>query len=216
MAIQVSGTEVISNARALTNIASVDATTVASMSAAGVGGNTVKLVDNVAITNTPSAIEVSFSATYLIYRIVISYARSSLNADQYGNSFGLRARLRDSSNNVISSNTYYNRFSGSNSLNLKTYMNISSSGLTTSTNSFVSSTIDVYTPYQSTNTTQVVASTFGRDTQYNDNFSNDLHVHRYEAPTQFNGLSIVLSAGDLYAISPWANIGTRYSVWGIK
>ena len=38
MAIQVSGTEVISNARALTNIASVDATTVASMAAAGVGG----------------------------------------------------------------------------------------------------------------------------------------------------------------------------------
>ena len=38
MAIQVSGTEVISNARALTNIASVDATTVASLSAAGVGG----------------------------------------------------------------------------------------------------------------------------------------------------------------------------------
>jgi hypothetical protein len=40
MAIQVSGTEVISNARALTNIASVDATTVASLAAAGVGGGT--------------------------------------------------------------------------------------------------------------------------------------------------------------------------------
>ena len=37
MAIQVSGTEVISNARALNNIASVDATTAASMTAAGVG-----------------------------------------------------------------------------------------------------------------------------------------------------------------------------------
>ena len=35
MAIQVSGTEVISNARALTNIASVDATTVATLNAAG-------------------------------------------------------------------------------------------------------------------------------------------------------------------------------------
>jgi hypothetical protein len=38
MAIQVNGTEVISNSRALNNIASVDATTVAAMSAAGVGG----------------------------------------------------------------------------------------------------------------------------------------------------------------------------------
>jgi hypothetical protein len=39
MAIQVSGTEVISNARALNNIASVDATTAASITAAGVGGS---------------------------------------------------------------------------------------------------------------------------------------------------------------------------------
>ena len=38
MAIQVSGTEVISNARALNNIASVDATTAAAISAGGVGG----------------------------------------------------------------------------------------------------------------------------------------------------------------------------------
>ena len=38
MAIQVSGTQVISNSRGLTNIASVDATTAASITAAGVGG----------------------------------------------------------------------------------------------------------------------------------------------------------------------------------
>ena len=43
MAIQVSGTEVISNARALNNIASVDATTAASISAAGVGGGGVDI-----------------------------------------------------------------------------------------------------------------------------------------------------------------------------
>lgn len=38
MAIQVNGTEVISNSRALNNIASVDATTAAAITAAGVGG----------------------------------------------------------------------------------------------------------------------------------------------------------------------------------
>ena len=38
MAIKVSGTTVIDDSRALTNIASVDATTVASLGAAGVGG----------------------------------------------------------------------------------------------------------------------------------------------------------------------------------
>lgn len=46
MAIQVSGTEVISNARALTNIASVDATTVASLAAAGVGGGSWSILSN--------------------------------------------------------------------------------------------------------------------------------------------------------------------------
>jgi len=39
MAIQVNGTEVISNSRALKNIASVDATTVATLNAGGVGGS---------------------------------------------------------------------------------------------------------------------------------------------------------------------------------
>ena len=50
MAIQVSGTEVISNARALTNIASVDATTVASLSAAGVGGASLSATASGTIT----------------------------------------------------------------------------------------------------------------------------------------------------------------------
>ena len=42
MAIQVNGTQVIGNSRELTNIASVDATTVAAMAAAGVGGSPVQ------------------------------------------------------------------------------------------------------------------------------------------------------------------------------
>ena len=45
MAIQVSGTQVIGNSRELTNIASVDATTAASITAAGVGGSAVPISD---------------------------------------------------------------------------------------------------------------------------------------------------------------------------
>lgn len=45
MAIQVNGTTVIDNSRALTNIASVDATTVAALGAAGVGGSDVTWTD---------------------------------------------------------------------------------------------------------------------------------------------------------------------------
>jgi hypothetical protein len=58
MAIQVNGTQVIGNSRELTNIASVDATTAASITAAGVGGS-------------------SFTAgnTYLISRFTQAYQR---------------------------------------------------------------------------------------------------------------------------------------------
>ena len=55
MAIQVNGTEVISNSRALNNIASVDATTVAAFGAAGVGGLTA--------TETTSALAFSYTGT---------------------------------------------------------------------------------------------------------------------------------------------------------
>ena len=50
MAIQVNGTEVISNSRALNNIASVDATTVAAFGAAGVGGGSLSLTATGTIT----------------------------------------------------------------------------------------------------------------------------------------------------------------------
>ena len=47
MAIQVSGTQVIGNSRELTNIASIDTTTKNAISAAGVGGLTTLIADNV-------------------------------------------------------------------------------------------------------------------------------------------------------------------------
>lgn len=51
MAIQVNGTTVIDNSRALTNISSVDATTVAALGAAGVGGGSVSVVAEGNIAN---------------------------------------------------------------------------------------------------------------------------------------------------------------------
>jgi len=56
MAIQVSGTQVIGNSRELTNISSVDATTAASIAAAGVGGaaNLNELTDVVVSTANPT------------------------------------------------------------------------------------------------------------------------------------------------------------------
>lgn len=69
MAIQVSGTEVISNARALNNIASVDATTKASIEAAGVGG--------IAIAASAPTITTSYGQVYYNstnYRLYVTFA----------------------------------------------------------------------------------------------------------------------------------------------
>lgn len=51
MAIQVNGTEVISNSRALNNIASVDANTVAALTSAGVGAPAAKSWENIGTIN---------------------------------------------------------------------------------------------------------------------------------------------------------------------
>lgn len=65
MAIQVNGTEVISNSRALNNIASVDATTAASMTAAGVGGEPGwEYVTTINNSSTVSYIDYDFDTTY--------------------------------------------------------------------------------------------------------------------------------------------------------
>jgi|SaaInl85LU_5_DNA_1037374.scaffolds.fasta_scaffold02684_2 hypothetical protein len=52
MAIKVNGTEVISNSRALNNIASVDATTTTSITAGGVGGSATSISHS---TSEPTA-----------------------------------------------------------------------------------------------------------------------------------------------------------------
>ena len=73
MAIQVSGTEVISNARALNNIASADATTVATLNAAGVGGG----FKPVSVSGTTQALNVGtynfFNAGELSANTTISF-----------------------------------------------------------------------------------------------------------------------------------------------
>ncbi len=77
MAIQVNGTQVIGNSRELTNIASVDATTAASITAAGVGGGGLSAWDP---SSTPNAVftssgtwtkpgGISSSATVIFYLV---------------------------------------------------------------------------------------------------------------------------------------------------
>lgn len=77
MAIQVNGTQVIGNSRELTNIASVDATTVAAMTAAGVGGSAGwEYVTTITNSSTVSYIDYDFDTTYNHFMFLSSGWRS--------------------------------------------------------------------------------------------------------------------------------------------
>ena len=97
MAIQVSGTQVISNARALTNIASVDATTVASLSAAGIGG-----VQGTTISGASQSLNVGsyqlFRNTDMNVNTTLSFASVPTNA-----SWKYSARVGATSTNDVTS-----------------------------------------------------------------------------------------------------------------
>jgi hypothetical protein len=73
MAIQVSGTEVISNARALNNIASVDATTAASIITAGVGGGSITLLGT--LTTTSGTTQTLSGLTLTSYKQVMAVVK---------------------------------------------------------------------------------------------------------------------------------------------
>jgi hypothetical protein len=110
MAIQVSGTEVISNARALANIASVDATSAASISAAGVGGGSITLITSPAVTPSTTSITIS-GLTLTSYKFLqieayavrvsataywkIDGSRSLNAADWAGNRYNYQTTLLD-------------------------------------------------------------------------------------------------------------------------
>lgn len=72
MAIQVSGTTVINDSRQLQNIASVDATTVAALGTAGVGGATSLITGWTNIPNS-STWSLTLSASYDIIKIYMNY-----------------------------------------------------------------------------------------------------------------------------------------------
>tara|TARA_R110001592_G_scaffold61921_2_gene189226 strand:- start:2662 stop:3723 length:1062 start_codon:yes stop_codon:yes gene_type:complete len=98
--LSVGSSEVISSARQLKNIASVDSTTVAAMGAAGVGGNTVFLGETL-ITSDASYIQYNFPSGY--QRFVFQMVGWKTNTGWRN----LRCRLTDSSNNLLSSSGMY-------------------------------------------------------------------------------------------------------------
>mgnify|MGYP000403702022 CR=1 FL=1 len=99
MAIKINNTTVVDNSLGLNNIASVDATTAAAITAAGVGGGEVVLLtDNAALSST-TYIEVSFTGDYRMY--IVQFVNAMTN------STGFSAAYTNSSGNRIMSSNYY-------------------------------------------------------------------------------------------------------------
>ena len=105
MAIKVSGTSVINDSRALQNIASVDSTTAAAITAAGVGGGEmVLLTDNASVGSSTTYIEVSFTADYRMY--IVQFVNVGTNSSNFC------AQYTNSSGNRITTSGYYQSATG--------------------------------------------------------------------------------------------------------
>ncbi len=100
MAIKVNGTTVINDSRALTNIASVDATTVAALGSAGVGGGTTLL----ATITTSGAREVSVSSLDLSDYSLLYFIGNAVAGGNYYDIAHIRASNQSTNGfNVIGS-----------------------------------------------------------------------------------------------------------------
>ncbi len=149
MAIQVNGTEVISNSRALNNIASVDATTVAAMGAAGVGGLTTEVAKGAAF-GTGNVVKLTLG-NYKVQTFDIYDLTSSSNTY-------IKCQLTDGSDNLITNNyTYFNTDKGQDSTTFSDRMTVFSSfDVPRPSDGFkVSLSIQVYDAYSSTKSTRL-------------------------------------------------------------
>jgi hypothetical protein len=112
MAIKVNGTTVINDSRALSNIASVDATTAASMTAAGVGGEPGwEYVTTVNNTGTVSYIDYDFDTTYNHFMIMTSGWKNALTYTY--RQPNIRFKLKTNSSTLYSGYTAYEEGDGS-------------------------------------------------------------------------------------------------------
>ena len=103
MAIKVNGTTVINDSRALTNIASVDATTATAIGNAGVGGSLV-FISETSITSTVAYIEYTFPSGYRGFEFSLNCWTNDLST---GDTRDLLIRFTDSSGSLITTGAEY-------------------------------------------------------------------------------------------------------------
>ena len=196
MAIQVNGTTVIDNSRALTNISSADAATVAALGAAGVGGGAwEELADT---TGSGSYIQYTFPSGYRAFQFY--FGKMVVNGPSYYHR--LMARFTDGSNNLITSAEY--SWWGPSNDNQNSDIEMGYSHVDGSKQR--STTMLVINPKETGHTTGFFATHGGKYDQYYEHFVRFGTMENIEANNAIR----------FYDDSGGSITSLRYSVYGIK
>jgi hypothetical protein len=216
MAIQVNGTEVISNSRALNNIASVDATTATAIGAAGVGGS-LEFISETNITSDVSYIDISFPTGYRNFHL--QFNQMFTTNGQYANVADLAIQLKDSNGNLITGSQNYNfREYRLGTLSQLSYYQMGGIGPNLAQNAKrnvgLTTHVTIFNPRNANVQTKFDGGTSGRCTEYNDYalFSRMNTGNLFEASENIGCRVFAFSPGSK-TISADSH---SYTVWGIK
>jgi hypothetical protein len=213
MAIKVNGTTVINDSRALQNVASVDATTVAAMGAAGVGGETTLLVDNASV-GTGSQFEVSFTTGHKYYVVTGSKIKQNRTSNF------LRGRYKDSSGNAITStsnirNFFVGRSNGGSSYTYEDEVRFFTGDPMNANTNELDFIVKFYNPYSTTE------RSWGEHSividQPTSNYPREINSGIHSLGMNYNSGNIVRTNAFFFYWSAGFNFtGGTYSVWGIS
>ncbi len=214
MAIKVNGTTVINDSRALSNIASVDATTAAAIGAAGVGGQTTLLVDNASV-GTGSQFEVSFTTGHRYYVVTGSKIKQGSGSGNY-----LRGRYKDSSGNAITStsnirNFFVGRSNGGSTYTFEDEVRFHTGDPTTASSNQLDFTVKFYNPYSTTE------RSWGEHSIILDRLADtsprEINAGIHSLGMYYNSGNVVRTNAFFFYWSAGSNFTDgRYSVWGIS
>jgi len=206
MAIKVNGTTVINDSRALSNIASVDATTATAIGAAGVGGASTLISDSVSV-GTGTTFSISFSGSYRAYRLILNGINSSSTYQ------ALAWRYTDGSGNNITGTQDYSFQYASRTLTSRwtvdDKMNIPENYKSGSSLHRAYIDMYIYNPNSTTETTTQRGSfNYTSDSYYTGAFTSFVNTNTYGIGAN-NSIYFYHTTGGNFS-------GGTYSLWGLN
>ena len=213
MAIKVNGTTVINDSRQLQNVASVDATTVAAIGAAGVGGETTLLVDNASV-GTGSQFEVSFTTGHRYYIVTGSKIKQSTTSNF------LYGRYKDYGNNPITTtdsirNFFVGRSNGGSAYNRENEVRFFTGDPMNASSNQLDFIVKFYNPYSTTERSwgehSIIVDRLA------DTHPREINAGIHSLGMNYNSGNTVRTNAFFFYWSAGSNFTDgRYSVWGIS